>query len=175
MKQKTYEKLNASLIKIIQNTPYEEITVKLLCNEANITRKTFYNNYKSIDEFVKNIFINMFYEKCYSKINDESYFESTEFILTMIDIWNEYDKLFLALDKWNILEYFMKNNINNIIELIKEQFKDIYISKYKEYFIVCTYGNIANVCLTWLKKGKLESKEELEIIIKRFIYHQDNL
>lgn len=175
MRTSTFNQLVVSLTSLLQSIPYDELTVSALCKEANITRRTFYNRYKSIDDLVRRIFLDMFYDDCYHMIMDESYFKSMHFIEGMINTWDRYGELFLALDRWNVLEYLTKDNVEVIISLINEKFTDEYIMKYPEYFIASRFASIGNLCMIWLKKGRHESKEELVEIIRHFIYHQEKI
>ena len=38
-----------ALLELLQNTPYEKITVTALCKQSEITRATFYLHYNNID------------------------------------------------------------------------------------------------------------------------------
>ena len=38
-----------ALLELLQNTPYEKITVTSLCKQSEITRATFYLHYNNID------------------------------------------------------------------------------------------------------------------------------
>ncbi len=170
MRQKTFDYLTAGLTALLQTTPYENLTVVMLCKEAGITRRTFYKNYKSIDDLVRKMFLDMFFTDCYDQMTDESYFESDHFIDMLIETYDRYGELFVALDKWNVLEYLTKDNISVIVTTINERFHDSFIRKYSDYFIASTYGSIGNMCMLWLKKGKQENRDELKRIIRSFIY-----
>ena len=39
-----------ALLELLQNTPYEKITVTALCKHSEITRATFYLHYNNIDD-----------------------------------------------------------------------------------------------------------------------------
>lgn len=172
MKNSTYTKLIDSLTELLKNTPYDELTITDLCSHACVTRRTFYKNFKSIDALVQHFFLEKFYKTCCANMNDKSFFESDEYIHTMVYTWDKYGDLIMSLDKWDVLEYLTKNNIYTITKLIKEKISDEFIVNYSEYFIISTYSLLSNICMMWLKRGKKETPEELIDIIYKFVYHK---
>ena len=52
--------IKKSLLELMQNTPYERITVKELCQKADINRATFYSHYDSLATLMEEIE----YEEC---------------------------------------------------------------------------------------------------------------
>lgn len=170
MRRTTYDRLICSLDCLLIATPYDKLTVTALCSHAGITRRSFYKCFKSVDALVQHFFIQTFYDTCGTNMTDEGYFESDEFVHTMINTWDRYGSLFMSLERWNVLEYLSKNNIAVISELIKEKFSDEFTVTYSEYFITSTYSLLASMCMVWLKRGRRESCGELAEIIKRFIY-----
>ena len=46
----TKSMIKYSLLELLQNTPYDKITVTSLCRQAEITRTTFYLHYDNIDD-----------------------------------------------------------------------------------------------------------------------------
>ena len=47
--------ITQSLLKLMHELPYEEITVKRIILEADLVRKTFYRNFKSKDDVLDSI------------------------------------------------------------------------------------------------------------------------
>ena len=44
-----------ALLELLQNTPYEKITVTALCKQSEITRATFYLHYNNIDDVLEEL------------------------------------------------------------------------------------------------------------------------
>ena len=53
--QKSKEAIRNALIKILSYKSLEEITITEIAKEANINRKTFYNNYENVYQVIEEI------------------------------------------------------------------------------------------------------------------------
>lgn len=55
-----------ALLELLQNTPYEKITVTALCKQSEITRATFYLHYNNIDDVLEELLVwgDRIFEKC---------------------------------------------------------------------------------------------------------------
>lgn len=56
----TKQTIKNTLLELLQNTPFEEITVKALCQKAEINRATFYSHYDSLIALMEEVE----YEEC---------------------------------------------------------------------------------------------------------------
>lgn len=52
---KTKEAIQTALIELAKTTPLDKITITALSQEANISRKTFYDRYASVDNLIESI------------------------------------------------------------------------------------------------------------------------
>ncbi|MGI6536681.1 MAG: TetR/AcrR family transcriptional regulator [Eggerthellaceae bacterium] len=50
------KRIEDALVKLMQETPYENVSVTAICKEAGISRPTFYKNFNDKDEVISSIF-----------------------------------------------------------------------------------------------------------------------
>ena len=156
-------------IRLLEECPYEKITISRICLEAHISRQAFYIYYHSKDEVIKEVYINVL-EKTYL---DPSYkIPSDDFIDHVIHIYDSHSHMFIALEKWYVIDYLSKENQRIIENLSTKSFEDPYIQKYSQYYLASILAPLHYMLMHWLYNNKKETKEELKIIIKKFIYHQ---
>lgn len=154
--------------KLMRNTPFDKITITMLCKEASLSRQTFYSYYDNIDDVIKDAYLNMFKDNCLKKMNSIDYFYSDEFLYNIIECFDRESDFFLGLDRWEMLRFFSKESVDLHVTIIKNISKDNTISKYPDYFISFIFEPVCSICLKWIKSGKKESPEELVRIIRHF-------
>ncbi len=103
---KTKLALKNSLIKLMQETNYKDISICDLCEDANLNRGTFYLHYKSIDELLKEL--------------ENDFFSKLSKVITI---------------NYPVLNNDFRNLCNDIINLVKEDqdFLRALISKNGDY------------------------------------------
>ena len=172
----TVEKINANMTKILDATvrlmasaPYEAITIKDICTEANVSRQTFYNYFKAKDEIFR-VFFTSFAreEKIFSENVSPDYLFSENYIMDIIDFFDRYSNVFSALHKQNILWYLGKEMVAKHKKLIFDNIKDKYILEKRNYYYIYITLPVAYICLEWIKSDKKESKNELVNMIRYF-------
>lgn len=160
--------------KLLKRTPFDKITITLLCKEANLSRQTFYSYYDNIDDVIKDAYMNMFKDKCMTKMNSIDYFYSDEFLKNTIECFQRESDFFLALDRWEMLRFFSKESVDLHLSIIKSISDDSIISKYPDYFLSFIFEPVCSICLKWIKSGQKESPEELIQIIRHFAKYQNS-
>ena len=155
-------------IELLKTKPYDKISIKEICENARVSRQTFYAHYTSKDDVFRNFYIEMFNDLCLNKISNISYFYSDEFVISIINFYDQWSELFIVLNRWNLLSILTKDSINIINDLILEICDVPYINDYPSYFLSFIYEPLTSVCLKWVLNNKKESKEELFNIISYY-------
>lgn len=172
MKENAKEKIYHSIIQLLDTCPYEKLTISQICKHANISRQAFYLYYKNKDDVIKETCIHILENNYLSKIDNEFYLHSNEFLENIVNIYDEHSQLFISMKRWYVLDYLTKNNQKLLQQASKEKFKDSYIKKYSQYYLFSILTPIHSICISWLSNGKKESKEELKEIISRFVLNK---
>lgn len=164
---KTKEQLAHALIELLNTRPLDLITIKLLCEKANVGRTAFYNNFKNKDDVLKYIYRKAHKEAFQDKFKSLDYLRSDEYIKDMITFFDKNTSLLQVLDKWNLIDIIARYN-TEISENYISEYVDPVIKKYADYFNCYTGVMIFNICILWIKKNKDISSKSLFNIIKYF-------
>ena len=156
---KTKEKIAQSLMDLMQDTKFESITIKQICNKAGVYRSTYYRNFQSKEDIIKyklSMIMNEYLEE-YSKQEEKT---NEKYFLVLFNSFKRYDKFLKTIHKQKqssilqqvLLEYFQKIQINEKTE------------KYDMYYHL---GGIYNFIICWIENDMEETPEQLtEISMK---------
>ena len=162
-------KILMTTISLLKNKTYEDITIKDICTEAGVSRQTFYNYFKSKDEIFKMFFRELLEKgEIFSPDKPAEYYFSEQYLYDIINLFDTYSDIFIALYKQNILWYLSREYVNAHKNTLFDNIPDNYIKEHRKYFYLYSYTTIAYICLEWIKDGKKESKEELIEMMKYF-------
>lgn len=150
----TKQCIEKALIELLNNKYLEEITVKELCEKANINRSTFYTYYTSPNDIYKIIERNAI-----NKIH--IFLDSQNISITLYNFFREtINFLYSNQDVFIIMEKehnALKNAICNFFNKRYMITKQVSMSYLYEFFF---FGFI-NVIKKWLKSNQNETVEEL--------------
>ena len=162
--------INESFIELLQAKPFNKISVKEICDNADINRTTFYNYYDDQYDLLSNIEDN-FINDINTLLKKYDFFNSNRvnvdtMLLEILNYIKDNKLIFLSL-----FETYDANFINRIVNVLGEAFikmlqKGKGLNKkeaeYELYYVV--YG-ILNVIRQWLLNDKKTSSKELVQII----------
>lgn len=99
-KNKTKEKFEKALFKLLEDKKYHDITINEICAAANKTKMTFYNYYKDKDSLLTSASVNLInaeynteYEKILKKETDLEEIEYQSLIATFKWVTNHYNQI----------------------------------------------------------------------------------
>lgn len=163
--------LKNSLIELISEKPINKISVKELCEKADINRCTFYSHFEDIYDLVHHVENEIFEEmkeffENYNYRNSDD--EAVKMIALILDKFVSNSKLCsILLSKNGELE-FQKSMITMLQEqLIKDWFSNSQIKDdFADYrFQFAVHGSLG-IIQHWLETGmKLSTKQVSEVII----------
>lgn len=158
MKKEAKKNIHQSMIRLLDQYPYETLTITRICQETHISRQAFYLYYRSKDDLIKEVYINILESTFLSNSSDESYFQSDAFIDHVIDVYDKHSALFISLEKWYVSSYLSKEKKRIIEKIPAQDFKDPYINKYSHYYLVSILSPLHYIMLHWLYNNKKETK-----------------
>lgn len=159
--QKTKRLISLSLCSLIMKKEYENISVKEICDKANISRMTFYRYYNNKDGiFVE--FSDARFEEFFGQCKKEKDMTNEKFILDMFLFFKRYGRQLLILKKakkesilmpqfHSYIKYFVNHAKN--ITLIKNKKDDIEIA-----FVA---GGLLSVIIAWLNDNLSTPPEKM--------------
>ena len=177
--RKSKESLKNSLIELMKEKPFNNITVKELVLKADLNRSTFYNYYCDIpdmlskleeelyNEFLRTIELHI----CKTDKRPELSKKAHDFIEDMCDvIKNNYELCKCIFSKNGDINFLFK--LEELVEKhLKKQVEEIYdgnIGKFSYEYSFFKSGYIG-ILETWMKGGCKESSQEIADLTYKLI------
>ncbi len=156
-----------ALVNIMQQKPYDKISVSDITKKAGVSRMTYYNYYETKEELVKDYIeeiTSLYLEEEKNNSKEKNNIMDYEHVLFLIKFFDRYGKFFVTLADAGMYSFII--DAANIF--IEKEYKDIYSgsnsndsvnkSGYELYFYS---GAMVNVFLQWQKNSKNITAEEL--------------
>ena len=174
--QKTYKALIEAFTELLEEHPYEDVTVAMLCEKAMIRRTTFYKHF--VD---KGAFFSFFVDSLridfqkrgeeYAAAKDQSHdlgAERLEVFKVLMDFLLEHEKLIE-----NIFNSSMAGSMTNVMcdgvtEAIRERYRDVYDSGKSGVTLDAAAqfaaGGIMRLIEMWWERGHNAADEQAFIV-----------
>ncbi|ATH61943.1 AcrR family transcriptional regulator [Staphylococcus pasteuri] len=170
MKRKAKFKIIQSMINLLDEYPFEDITIKMICAYSGVNRSTFYDNYKDKYDLLEKI--QNYHLSKYTKLltalynNFESVRVDTSKLYKFFLIVAKYIKRKEAFYRAVFITYPNKGLALEYFQATKETYEHV-INDYpnsirnKSLFITYSIGGEIGVIFYWLRNGCQESPEEI--------------
>lgn len=166
--KKTKRKLFQTLLLLLENDFYDDITVNELCSKADIRRATFYKHFSDKNAFL--VFaihhIREIFDEEIWKNNSADYGADyfTAYASWVVDYLDTHDtvinNIFRSASSGELFNYIVEVNKNDTIEHLKKR-KVVGVEHLEIIAFMITGGTCSLLC-AWLKNGKLLSKDAIK-------------
>lgn len=163
-----------SLIELMKDKNFQDITVNKLTDHAGLARKTFYRNFHSKED-VLDAYLNHLIHEFVTQLSSVDII-TPKIALSELFSLCEKNKLFLlGLKRSKMLGYLLQEwnvALPVIHELMLERIPNFPNSDSKialEYTLAFNTGGVWNVLVKWLHTGLQQTPEELTEIVMEFI------
>ncbi len=163
---KSQQWLGDTLLELMEQKPYEEISIKDICQHADLSRQTFYNFFESKEELFRYV-LRSTYE---DKLNSQTVIPSSkEAISTFVNTTKENSRL---------VEVIVKNNMGNIVsdEIFKSitRFLNRFIPNFENqpdfaYHVVLLSGALTHFMTYYARNNSEMSEERMTHILETFL------
>lgn len=166
--------LNATL-ELLKNKNYYDITINEITNRAKIGRRTFYRYFKSKEEVVEVISINLI-DNFAEKLLEENAESFNEIMQCYFEFWEQNIDIFLLLKSSRLL-YYIEENIVELVTRIALHVGHIpndtenatqILQEYKYEFAYKLAG-FWKLTLVWSEENPRKSPTEISQIISGFM------
>ena len=163
--------LRESLSKLLKENPIEKITVKQICEDADINRGTFYSHYSDqfdlYDHIVEELIEGGF--ECLGNFMVQTDEELNQRLISVFEYIKDNGELIKTLISKGV-EYRVEKQIRDIV-------KNIYLSKNTSDididYINCAYSFIAAGAISlvrqWLNSDTSKSPEEMAVFSRKLV------
>ena len=164
------KQITDALLKLMEDLPYSEISVKQIVLETGLERKTFYNNFTSKDDVLDSIITGTITDYVLALTR------SPEGPLTVIFDFCDKNRTFISLLHKNNLLYLLmlKLNIvipeiNNSMDISENPFCKLIGNLDPDYLIAFNIGAIWNVIFKWVDRGMTDPPEEIKATLEEYL------
>ncbi len=161
--------LEDALIRLMATNEYSKITITQICQEADLSRRTFYRLYKTKDDILNEhmaLLATSFIEKI-KEIKPKHY---PEVAAVYFSFWQEHIDLLKLLKKNMLLDtlYNMAEKVApSILQIVKPTIKSN--EKILKFALSYSIGGLNGMLIRWVEDNMNLSPEELKVILKQTI------
>ena len=184
------QEISTALLKLMQEYPYAEISVKQIIMETSLARKTFYLNFRSKDDVLESILDELIgeYTEALSKANEEKNPAGTKYLdeaisvdtitnpLSVIFSFCDKNKDLLSLLHKNKMLYFLLIRLNEFLpeyskteDMSSNPFAKLIGELEPDYLIAFNVGAIWNVLFKWIDRGMVDSLDSIQETLKKYL------
>ncbi len=156
------KEITDALLKLMQDHPYSEISVKQIVLETPLERKTFYNNFSSKDDVLDSIITNAIHEYVVALTS------SPEGPLSVIFEFCDKNRYLLELLHKNNLLYLLLLKLNVVIP-DGNPFAQMIGDLDPDYLIAFNIGAIWNIIFKWVDRGMTDSPDEIKATLEEYL------
>ena len=164
------KEISTALLKLMQEYPYDEISVKQIIMETSLAWKTFYLNFSSKDDVLESILDELIgeYTAALSKANAEP--------LSVIFSFCDKNKDLLSLLHKNKMLYLLLLRLNEFLpeyskteDMSSNPFVKLIGELEPDYLIAFNVGAIWNVLFKWIDRGMVDSLDSIQETLKKYL------
>lgn len=172
----TKQAIRESLIDLLQEYPISKISVKMICDVADINRSTFYAHYKDQNDLLDQIQQEAI-ENIKSQISTTGFVQQAETVTPVIVKVLEYCKenrtLFEAILSQNGDVRFQRKLMRLVQEKTIDELRDDdrLDPRTTQYFELFMMSGILSMIRKWLEDGCIDTPVELAELMIEFLYN----
>ncbi len=163
---KSQQWLTETLLELMEEKSYTDISIMDICKKADLSRQTFYNYFESKDELFRHLLRKTYEDKL---LSFDSIPSSDEAISAFVSTMKENPRLVSAI---------VKNNMGNLVsdEIFKSitHFLNRFIPHFESqphfsYYIVLLSGSLTHFLTYYAKNNNEMSEKEMAQILETFL------
>ena len=163
---KSQQWLTETLLELMEEKPYVEISIMDICKKADLSRQTFYNYFESKDDLFRFLLRSMYTEKLNALTEIPS---SNEAISAFVSVVRDNPRMVNAIVKNNMGNLVSDEIFNAITSFLNSFIPDFEHQPDFSYHIVLLSGALTHFMLYYAKNNKELSEKEMTKILETFL------
>lgn len=160
-RRKTKDNISLAIYALMLKRPYEEISVKEICERAGVSRMSFYRYYNNKEDIFVD-YCDERFEDFYSSISSIKDFTIRQFTLELFKYIKKYSRPIAVLFKAN-KDFLLLDQLNSYAKYIVSNLKSDFMKQQKNnplfpYFLA---GGLFNVFVYWINNDMKYTPEEM--------------
>lgn len=163
---KSQQWLTENLLDLMEEKPYEEISIMDICKKADLSRQTFYNYFESKEELFRYL-LRSTYD---SKINAlETIPTSKDAISIFVNTAKENDRLVSAIVKNNMGNIVSDEIFQSITRFLNKFIPNFSNQQHFNYYVVLLSGSLTHFMTYYARNNREMSELEMTHILESFL------
>lgn len=156
-----------SFLKLLQEKPYDEITITEIASEAQLARRTFYRNFNSKEE-VLNLHIQRLVIQYIKLLRKEKILDVRNAAKVFFTFWKKHINFIISMDKNDLLYIVLQKysyylpTVHKLVKADKEYDNDETL----EYVLAFSAGGFWNMLIKWERDGCKRTPEEMAALVE---------
>lgn len=156
----TRECIYTALQILMEQKPYEEITITDIAKKAGVSRMSYYRIYKSKDDILIQYFNDIF-EECLEQIKRCSISDKYQFAVLVFETIREHHELILGVFRAKLYELILKCLVQYCTYLAEHILHENMESAETGYWIYAEAGRFTLLIYRWLEQGMPDPPEKM--------------
>lgn len=152
-----------ALLSLMEEQNYSKITVKDICNKADLSRQTFYNFFECKDDIIR-FCIHQCYTEMMAVLAEKTPFRLVDITRQLTETLYRNQRL-MRLIVHHGLDYLLELELVSVIQVFAEQMSPSPAGELDRYATAFLSGAIAHMILYWFKDEKPASQEQLSELL----------
>lgn len=163
--------LESCLLELLADTPYAGITVGMICEQAGLSRKSFYRYFDSKDSCLFALLDHTIMDGfAYYAPDSQAPLDDLSFCIRFFEYWQRQTPLLDALEKNGQSLHLLQRMVRYILEEEPEYARYMGIPQdFLMEHIVYTVGGLMGLLLTWHHEGYQRTAEQMGHVLHRLI------
>lgn len=168
--QKYEEWIVQAFTKLLKEYSYQEITIKQITDQADISRQTFYRHFKSKEDIIE-LYSNTLSEEVSTRLNSLEDKSMYNIFYCYFMFWKEHTALLDLLKEANgeylLSHYYNKSMLQtlNILRPVMPQYDEYSFHLIKSFLL----GGLYQTKMQWQANNYKDSPAELATLISQFV------
>lgn len=163
---KSQQWLTDTLLVLMEEKAYEDISIMDICKKADLSRQTFYNYFETKDELFRYMLRSLYNEKLNSMTEIPS---SDEAISAFVSIVRENPRMVKAIVKNNMGNLVSDEIFNAITTFLNNFIPDFDNQPDFSYHVILLSGALTHFMLYYARNNKELSEKEMTKILETFL------
>lgn len=163
---KSQQWLADTLLDLMEQKSYDEISIKDICTNADLSRQTFYNYFESKEELFRYLLRSVYDEKLKAI---DSIPSSKEAVSAFVNITKENDRLVSVIVKNNLGNIVSDEIFNSITRFLNRFIPDFENQPDFAYHVVLLSGALTHFMTHYARNNSEMSEEKMTHILETFL------
>lgn len=161
--------LSNSLLTLMNEKPFNKITISEIAEKAELDRRTFYRHFVSKENILDYCIENL-YREYLRDLFEEPQLTIYSVARLFFEFWKDHLDFLLTIS-WNHLESFLLYKFNKYLPQIYEALKIESLQEVEEYRYAFAFkiGGFWNVLFQWIQNGAKQEPDEMAGIISDLV------